>query len=204
MQKPNNYDSTNISNFTPVIPGGHKCKIMQVEETKSSTGKDMLKISIDMTADDTQPAYYTNQFITDKKADASKAKWRGVQYLLVDQGTDFGTANLKRFVTAVEESNAGFQVQWGNTFANCFKNAKVGIIFREEEYKKDDGNVGKSVKPYGFCKYDEAFDQKVPSPKTLAPAASTPAFVPSSDPVLANEGFMQIPDELTDEGLPFN
>ena len=47
MIKPNNYE--NISIFGEELElGGHVCKIMKVEETKSKSGRDMIVISLDI------------------------------------------------------------------------------------------------------------------------------------------------------------
>ena len=197
MKKPNNYDSINVGNWTPVSVGGHKCVIKMVEELKTKNGLEMLKVSFDMHNDDTQPAYFTNQYLSDKEAKRENLAWRGVQYIVTDESTEYGSANLKRFLTAVEGSNEGFLVQWGEQFTECLKNKKVGIIFRMEDYTKQDGTIGSSAKPFRFCYFDKAFEAQIPEPKKLEPVTPT-----INDPSLANEGFMKV-DPLTDEGLPF-
>lgn len=191
MNKPKSYDKVSIG-YAALTPGGHKCEIKEVQETKAKSGKDMLVIAIDTDKDDPQGGYFRDRYLEDKEAKRD-AKWRGNMYLVVDENTDYGPANLKRFVTAVEGSNDGFQVEWGDAFSKCFKGKKVGVIFGEEEYMKNDNTVGTSVKPLWFCNYDKAFDQKVPEKRTLAPAVTA----------AAEEGFMQVPDSLNDEGLPF-
>ena len=46
MLKPNNYDNTqSLGGFTPIELGGHILVIKKIEEVKSKTGKDMIKIS---------------------------------------------------------------------------------------------------------------------------------------------------------------
>ena len=48
MKKPNNYEETQAQGeFTPVELGGHHLVIKQVNEKKSSTGKDMLVVLFD-------------------------------------------------------------------------------------------------------------------------------------------------------------
>ena len=82
---------------------------------------------------------------------------------------EYGPSNLKRFITAVEDSNPGFSVTWGKQFASCLQDNKIGVVFREEEYTKEDHTVGMAVKPLRFCDYAKAADQAIPKRKE-APA----------------------------------
>ena len=198
MQKPSNYDNISTSDYVPVAPGGHKAVIKQVMETASKTGNQMLVISFDFDAADTQPAYFMSQYLVDKAANRENLKWRGTQYLMVDDRTDYGPSNLKRFNEAVEKSNPGFQVVWGNGYADCFKGKKVGIVFRQEEYVKQDGNTAMASKPFKFCDFEKALEQNVPAPKMLEKGQNSAPYTEA-----ANAGFMQVPDALADEGLPF-
>ena len=126
MQKPQNYESIKVGDFTPIAPGGHLCVIKQVKEEKSKNGLDMLVISLDTDKTDAQPNYFTEQFKNDIRPDK---KWGCVMYLVVDNSTEYGPENLKRFNTSVEESNTGFSVKWGDNYASCFKEKKVGVVF---------------------------------------------------------------------------
>lgn len=198
MQKPKNWEDIQLG--VVLNAGGHKCVITEVQETQSRSGKDMLVISFDTSEEDTQPNFYMNMFLADQKRTDRDAVWRGKQYIVTEG--EYGLANLKRFTTAVEDSNPGFEVKWGKAFAGCFKGQKVGIVFRLEDYTADNGELRTSVKPCRFCSYDKAPEQAVPKRKEL----------PQEQPSLmdqfqsqAQEGFMQIPDGLNDaEGLPFH
>lgn len=206
INKPENYDKLRTS-WEPLAPGGHKCIIKQVEGTVSKNGNKMLRISFDTDQDDKQPKFYTNAFLFDKNA-GRDAFWRGTTLVVIDPKTDYGDGNLKRFVTAVEDSNPDFITKWGEAFCECFAGAKVGIVFRQEEYTRADGQLGVAVKALRFCNYDTALDQKVPQRKTQdkpqQPQYQQMAFQQALDPALAQEGFMQVSDPLEDEGLPFN
>lgn len=197
MQMPKDYNSTIIG--AALTPGGHKCVIKQVEETKSKNGSDMLIIYFDTDKEDKQPGFYSERYLADKTAEKDPV-WRGRQYVVVSG--EYGTANLKRFCTAVEDSNEGFEVKWGKGFADCFKGQKVGIVFRIEEYTDDATHeVRASVKPFRFCDYAKAEEQAIPQRKE-APAPK-PSLQQTWDQQ-AQEGFMAIPDNLDDvEGLPF-
>ena len=58
MNKPNGFDTVAASlSFEPLKLGGHVCVIKGVEETKSKTGKDMLKVALDIGGDDKQAGF---------------------------------------------------------------------------------------------------------------------------------------------------
>ena len=202
----NKKDYDNVQLAAPRLnPGGHLCTIKSITEGKSKTGKEMLTIFFDTSAEDPQPFFYSNDYISQP---AMGKKWHGTAYIVM--GTDFSLKNLKQFVTAVEDSNEGFVgvTDEGNVKLQEMAGKPVGIVFGEEEYLANTGRVGTSVKPKYFCNKDKVFEQPVPEKKLLEgqPVQQSPFSVPSSDPALANEGFMQVPEgnQLELEGLPFH
>lgn len=218
MNKPKGYDDIQLG--VVLNAGGHKCVIKSVEETVSKTGKEMLIISFDTSEEDTQPGFYMNRFLADQKSENREAVWRGKQYLVTEG--EYGDQNLKRFNTSVARSNdedalvkrkweviernaegkaIDFDPPWGNNFGAGFEGLKVGIVFRIEEYNADNGELRTAVKPCRFCDYNKALEQAVPKRKELPPPQ--PSLMDQFQKQ-AQEGFMQIPDELNDEGLPFN
>lgn len=208
MEKPREFDSININRGDMLTAGGHKCVIRKAEERMSSTGKQMLVVSYDTTAEDTQPGHFRERYLAEKKAKPDQdIKWRGNHYFV---DSEYFAANLKRFTTALEESNPGWQPQWGEQFCNSLIGKKVGVVFREEEYTKDDHTVGVTVKSFRFCDYDKALEQPAPKRKE-APAPKPDLYTQYTQPTFdqqlqmtQNDGFMSLsPDELKDEGLPF-
>lgn len=189
MNMPRGYKEAQVD-WQPVTPGGHRCVIREVQEVKSSTGKDMLRISYDMHQSDTQPLYFSSQYVSDQRAGKTgdRLKWKGTSLYYVDSGEDFGTRNLKAFNTAFLDSNpeAGVMdpegkrdVIWGDGYAAQFKNKLIGIIFRQEEYTKDDGTLGVSVKPMRYCSFEKALGQPVPERKRLKEQQPLPPAPPS-------------------------
>lgn len=208
MNKPSTYNSTKLeSGFMEVIKvGGHRNNILDVTETTSRNGLAMLVVRFDTAPDDVQPNYYTKKFEADKKSGYGEAKWKGIMWLIVDERNDYGVANLKRFVTAVEDSNGGFKVPWGDEFCASLKNRKVGIIFREEEYEKSDGTIGCYPKPFRFCDVNKALESPIPKKKTLGRKQYSPSPSNEKKPLFeqaSTEEFMST-DGLDDIGLPFN
>lgn len=199
ISKPKGYNDIQAGDYESLKPGGHKCVIKQVEAAKSSKGNDMLIIYLDTSEEDFQPQHFANRYLNDKRPDK---QWPGTGKSYITLSGEYGPANLKRFCTAVEHSNEGFSC-WDfndNLRIDDLKNQKVGVIFREEEYTKEDYTLGRSIKPFRFCNYNEAFDKDAPEPKLLTQKA--PEGFGQTAPDM-NSGFMSVPDNLEDEGLPF-
>lgn len=197
MNKPVGYDDININAPEKLTPGGHKGWVVKVIEKKSSGGKDQLEIWLDTAGDDVQPQFYSNQYMNNT---SENKKWPCRFWITdPDNPEGFGARNLKRFVTAVEDSNANFTVSWGPAFADCLKGKRIGIVFGEEENEWN-GRISTLIKPRYFCDITKVDEQDVPEKKTLKP--ETAAFQPAPG-VNGQEGFLQVPDGLEDAGLPF-
>lgn len=202
ISKPENYEKIPVGGEA-IKAGGHKCRIMQAEESMSQRGSQMLVISFDTTEDDPQPNYYMARWVNDKR-DKDEKKWGGKMYIVTEG--EYGPANLKRFCTAVEDSNEGFSCWKGNSLDLAgLKNKLVGVVFREEEYRLDDGQCRWSCKGTRFCNYEKAFEQKIPDPKPLPDSGASfqPAPMPTAAADGPDYGFVNVADGLEDEGLPF-
>lgn len=203
MKIPNNYDTNKTygGDFERLTPGGHKCVIRQVEETRSKSGKAMLIVSFDTSPEDTQPNYFSNQYINDKRDDK---KWPGNMYIVLEG--EYAENNLNKFISAIDHSNENFRpAPGGDVDPRIFANMKVGIIFREEEYNNQNGEVRTAVKGAFWCGYDKALEEKAPKRKDLPRSASDPTnFTPSWLQSGSDYGFVNVADGLQDEGLPFN
>ncbi len=168
MQKPKNYDSVAASlTFEPLALGGHVCIIKGVEETKSKTGKDMLKVALDIAAPDPQAGYYAEKFAAD---DRPNKKWPCVTYVVLEDKDGNASRNLAQFVTSVEESNPGFSFPWDKV--ELLKGKKVGGVFGQEEYQNDKGEIKKATKLFWFRSVDKVKDAPVPKLKELKAATS--------------------------------
>ena len=193
MQKPNNYDETQAhGDFTPVELGGHYLVIKQVEETKSSAGQDMIKISFDFDKNDIQPGYFAELFKNDIRPDK---KWsnQATQHTLVYDQDGKTSRSFKTFCTCVEHSNPGFAVNWGDNWGAQFKNKKIGGVFGEELDWYEGKEKHKRVLRW-FVSTDKVDGAAIPELK------ETKAH---KDQTAINSGdFMNIPDSLEEE-LPF-
>ena len=198
MQKPSDYDQTvaNPDGFATLPAGGYVCKIMEVKEVKSSKGNAMLKISLDIAEGDHKD-FFANAY----KADDRKEKKWGAVVNLVTEGT-YGTTNLKRFTTAVEKSNKGFTVVWGDKFTACFKGKLVGCLFREEDYLNAMNEKKTAVKPFMFRTADKIREGvPVPERKELSDDDYDKA-ADAANPYTQPDAFQKIDPGIADE-LPF-
>ena len=192
MIKPADYDRVSAyGEFTPLELGGHICQIMSVEETTSSTGKDMLLISLDTAPQDKQPGYYMEQWKNDGRPDK---KWGCRVFQLVLDKDGNTNRGLKTFITAVEKSNPGFQVQWGDGFAACFKGRLIGGVFGREQYQNSYGDLKWSTKCVQFRSV-EAIQKGVDVPKDRYLNGQRPQQNPAA-------GFDSLPD-IPESDLPF-
>lgn len=163
MEKPNNYENTQASGeYVPFEPGPHFLTIKQVVETKSSTGKPMIKVFFDAAPADKQAGYFTDAFKADTRQD-KKWPFGGTAYIVTEDSEGKCSRNFKGFTTSVEKSNPGFTVQWGPAFAECFKGKSVSANFRTEigVYQSKET---RHTKLAWFIPNDDVATAKVPDP----------------------------------------
>lgn len=155
MNKPKNWEDVQaFGEFEPLELGGHICKIMQVEETKSRNNRDMLVISLDI-AEGPQKGYYAEQY---KKDFRPEKKWGCVVYQLTEDEHGNGSRGFKTFMNAVKDSNPGFNEEqiWGDKDLNpFFKGKLVGGVFGREQYKNSEGKLKWSTKCVQFKSVDD-------------------------------------------------
>ena len=199
MNKPKSYDETPSGNIPQIALGGHRAIIHQVEETKSKSGKQMIIVSIDFAAEDTQPKYFENQYRADTRAD-KKWPYKAVQYILTEDSEGNTNRSFKSFCTSFEKSN-NVQIQWGGSnWAGQFKNKRIGVVYSavEEEYN---GKLNTQNRIRYFCDDHKALEQDVPDKKFLNTGIQTRAVTTATDS--GDAEWMPFRDNGGD-GLPFN
>lgn len=192
MQKPQDFEQAQgFTGFEPLQAGGHVCKIMKVEETKSKAGRDMIVIYLDTDKTDSQPNYYSNAYKNDNR---ENKKWNNnaiVRQLVLDVE---GNTNrgFKTFVDMVEKCNNGFKVVWGEKFADCFKGKLVGALFGEEEYLNSYGESKFTCKFQAWRTVEEVkAGLEAPKKKELNPTGnSNQGFNLSEDITPVDDGDM--------------
>lgn len=149
MEKPKAFDTARAwGGYEPLAPGGYVCRIAGVEETVSSTGKDMVKVALDIAEGEE-----TGRFAEAYKNDAREGKkWpnEGVAWLLAKDNEGRTHGKFKQFVDCVAASNPGFGVAWGSGFCACFRGKLVGAVFGREQYEGRDGKARWATKPQYF------------------------------------------------------
>lgn len=189
MLKPKNYDNVSAAGeFTPVELGGHRMVIKTVGERQNRNGGDMVVVAFDFDKTDRQPEYFKKAFMDDVRPDK---KWpiNGTNFInVLDSKTGECSRAFKTFCTCVENSNAGFKINWeAKDFGVQFKGLRIGGVFGavENEYN---GKVTKRHQLRWFCDYAKADDAKVPQERLLNYAKSnqeqtTASVVPDEDDV---------------------
>lgn len=170
MNQPRNYDNTRIGNFERVQLGAHAAVIKAVEEMKSKTGRDMIKVSIDFDTTDEQAGYFMQRYREDTR---NPKAWpnQATSYILVEDNDGNTNRNFKTFCLAYEDSN-GLTTQWGPAFAAQFKDRKIGVVYGEvdDEYQ---GRIRTLTKIRWFCDIHKLDEQTEPAKKTYTGTVGT-------------------------------
>lgn len=183
------YESTPEFTESVKLPAGaYEVTIMRAEDTDSA-----LCILFDISEGEYKN-FYMDKFQTEKKNYPESAKYKGVLRLWYPSGKEYDEKNQKIMKTAlkrIKESNhlnVDFSKEWDGA---ALKNAKVGMIFRDQEYNYN-GYQGMAAQPYSIITLEALREGKfqIPEPKRLR-QSSTASSV--SD-------FVDMPG---DEDLPF-
>ena len=114
--------------FERVTPGGYVCGITNVKDVPA---QEYLLIEYDI-AEGNLKNYYRQLY-------EKKDFWGGK---FVKSYKEKALPFFKGFITAVENSNNGYKCNYDET---TLKRKLIGLVFAEEEYKKNDGTIGKRL-----------------------------------------------------------
>ena len=162
MERMNGWENANsYGDFKTLKAGAYKCEIKKVEELKSTNAKKFVKISLDI-IDGEFKNYFTDKYKNDTREDK---KWSGI-WNLFEEGYETGSINtkFKGFITSIEKSNPNYIWDWNE---QTLTGKIVGIVFRDEEFKANDGSIKSSAKPFYAVPVDELENIKIPEPKLL-------------------------------------
>ena len=166
IKKPSNYDNVEVAefDFTPIELGGHKGIIMKAEEyTSPQSGKTSLKVSVDTSKDDKQPEYFKEQYKNDNRIDK---RWSNSAIKFISLGEEENQVKmLKAFITAYENSN-NCKFDWNKDW-DQLKGKKIGIVFGQEEYINQNGDLKLNNKLREFRSIDKIDNIKIPKVKLL-------------------------------------
>lgn len=149
MNKPGDFDNVQPYEERRRLPaGGYVCEIKRAEEVKSSTGRDMVKLALEI-AEGEYKGYFFDEYTRAKNfKDDVKWPYEGTKWQMIydkDGNTD---RTFKGMVTSIEAENV--KVQWNDKFAKSITGAKVGVLFGEEEAEYNNLTYWRTVPKY-FC-----------------------------------------------------
>ena len=172
MRKYDGYEQAEAvipGDYEMLEPGGYVCKILKVQAEEKDYGT-LLRIAFDI-AEGEYEGYYRRRFDQKKQYDEN-AKWPGMYYQAAKQDD---LRYFKGFITSIEASNPGFKWNWDE---KKLTGKLFGGIFGEEEYEKQNGEIGTIVK----CRFVRSADSiregkfKVPEKKRLQPSLNEPNY----------------------------
>lgn len=164
--------------------GPYICKITAVEDVEE---KEYLKVSFDILEGE-YAGYYTKG-----REEHSDWAWFGAY---AKSYKPKALPMFKRFCSAVSKSNNGYVFDGGaaNSDEKTLIGKKIGLLFQEEEYYGNDGNLRTRLSIKSEFPIDKVGEQKIPNVKKLK-EETTGAAKGSDD-------FMDIPDDTSDN-IPF-
>lgn len=167
IARPEKYDEIVVNeDFERLELGAHKGIIKKVVEYVSPiSNKKSLKVEVDTATNDKQPGYFQEQY--DKNTNSDK-KWSNSGTKYVSLGEEEACVKmLKGFLTAVENSNVGFNYDW-NKEVDQLNGKKIGLVFGLEEYTDQEGKTKTATKLVQFRSLDKLDAVKIPKVKTLS------------------------------------
>lgn len=172
--------------------GGYVAKIMGTKIEEYSWG-DVFIISFDILEGEYKD-FFANQYRAN--TDENK-KWKGNYRLNIpSEKSKYPESDKKRFnnaMWAVEESNKGYHWDWNE---NTLKDKKIGVMFRNKEFEKNDGTTGWFSECCSVIDIESIKNGKFKTPKDKPLSNKTNNTVERN---ISNSDFEEIPDE----DLPF-
>lgn len=172
--------------------GAYIIKLLSIKEESNKNGNGThLKIAFDI-AEGEYAGFYKRAFENDTREDK---KWPADGQLVIsapeDNSEQWIVDNFNKFMTAVEDSNEGYHWNWDE---NTLKNKIVGAKFCIEQSEYD-GKIYDHTRAKWFIAAEKVRSGKfgkLPNDKLI-----------STKPSTGSNDFVNIPDDVTDEELPF-
>lgn len=199
IKKPQGYDeAAAYTGESQQLPKGkYVCVIKQVATKESSNGNQQFVILYDI-AEGEHKDFYKKLFDADKAQNPSEVKWRGV----FKQNMDGRSLSwFKGVITSIERSN-NFTFQWDKEEnEKTLQGKRFGGIFRRRQYEAENGSRPIVTELFrirsvaGLAEAEVPEDELLPDGPVQKPVQATASAV--------GDGFMNIPDGVEDEGIPF-
>ena len=161
--------ATTVPGKETLPAGGHGCEIRAariVPEDWGNGPEDKLIVEFEIKEGTQYDGFFARQFENKLKYNIN-ANWGGSMKQAVTDKDGFTNPYFKGFINSVEKSNPGYDFEKAQFDERTLIGKKVGLVFRDEPFESDDGNVYHVMKAAWSCAYDEAKDQPAPKPKDL-------------------------------------
>lgn len=203
IKKPEGYDQAPAytGEFQQLPKGKYECVIKQVAAQTSRNGNQQFVILYDI-AEGEYKDFYQKLYDADK-AQNEGAKWRGV---FKQNMEGKGLSWFKGVITSIERSN-NFTFQWDKENNEAtLKGKKFGGIFRRRQYEAQNGSRPFVTELFQIRSVAGLKEAEVPEDDLLPDAPPTDQMSQThhtGTPSPVGDGFMNIPDGVDDEGIPF-
>lgn len=211
INKPQGYDeSWAATGESQALPAGrYVCVVKQVAEQATQNGRPQMVVLFDISEGE-QKDFYRKQYEAAKSSSAD-AKWKGVHKQLMDGSS---LPFFKGLMTSIERSNPGYVFPWGvQNNEKTLVGKKFGAVMGREQFQTQDGSLKWATKVVQIRSLDGLKDAEVPEDKPYTGAVNpqgqagqTGTQVPfiGGMPPQHDTGFMNIPDSIGADELPFN
>lgn len=199
IKKPQGYDeAAAYTGESQQLPKGkYECIIKQVAVQESKNGNAQFVILFDILTGEHKD-FYQKLFDAEKIQNPSSAKWKGVFKQNMDGK---GLSWFKGVITSIERTN-NFTFQWdkeGNE--KMLVGKRFGGVFRRRQFETEDGYRPIVTELFRIRSVAGLAEAEVPEDEML-PDRPVQKPIPATASV-AGDGFMNIPDGVEDEGIPF-
>lgn len=199
IKKPQGYDeAAAYTGESQQLPKGkYECIIKQVAVQESKNGNAQFVILFDILTGEHKD-FYQKLFDAEKIQNPSSAKWKGVFKQNMDGK---GLSWFKGVITSIERTN-NFTFQWdkeGNE--KMLVGKQFGGVFRRRQFETEDGYRPIVTELFRIRSVAGLAEAEVPEDEML-PDRPVQKPIPATASV-AGDGFMNIPDGVEDEGIPF-
>lgn len=202
IKKPQGYDeAAAYTGESQQLPKGkYECIIKQVTVQETKNGNQQFVILYDILAGDYKD-FYKKLFDADKAQNPNSAKWRGVYKQNMDGK---GLPWFKGIITSIERSN-NFTFQWDKgDNEKTLQGKRFGGIFRRRQYETENGFRPIVTELFRIRSVAGLAEAEVPEDELLPEGPSgKPMQAQVAPQSSVGDGFMNIPDGVEDEGIPF-
>lgn len=199
IKKPQGYDeAAAYTGESQQLPKGkYECIIKHVVVQESKNGNAQFVILFDILTGEHKD-FYQKLFDTEKIQNPSSAKWKGVFKQNMDGK---GLSWFKGIITSIERTN-NFTFQWDKeNNEKTLIGKRFGGVFRRRQYEAENGNRPIVTELFRIRSVAGLAEAEVPEDEML-PDRPVQKPIPATASV-AGDGFMNIPDGVEDEGIPF-